>query len=139
MNPAPSAGCCWACRQSAASTRFWGAVSDSPVCPCSPTTYLSHCNRIVGLPSSTTADALLSATGKKSGLKQGAAWKMGAQRTIECRHVDGDSMKLAVQVGQGVGGQGVVRGCVHKPGVVLQSSELLHCHCVVTCTALAFG
>jgi hypothetical protein len=54
--------------------------------------------RIVGLPSSTTADELLSASGKKSGLKQGAAWKMGAERTLECRHLDGGRMKLAMQV-----------------------------------------
>lgn len=52
----------------------------------------------MGLPSSTTADTLLSASGKKSGLKQGAAWKMGAQKTIECKHVDGGNVKLAVQV-----------------------------------------
>jgi hypothetical protein len=94
-----------------------------PACPPVP-----H-NRIVGLPSSTTADSLLSATGKKSGLKQGAAWKMGAQRTIECKHADGASMKLSVQVGLGgwvwEGGRWFGGGGVHKARVALHGFKVL--------------
>jgi hypothetical protein len=54
--------------------------------------------RMVGLPSSATAASLLAAGGKKSGMKQSAAWKMGPKTDLDVKHVDGGPMKIQMQV-----------------------------------------
>ena len=53
---------------------------------------------MVGLPRNTTGADLVSASGKKSMLKQGAAWKMGQPRDLNVTHMDGSTMKLQMQV-----------------------------------------
>lgn len=53
----------------------------------------------MGLPADTSAPDLLSSSGKKSMLKQGAAWKTGPVRTLETTHMDEAPLNLQVQVG----------------------------------------
>jgi hypothetical protein len=71
-----------------------------------PAAVAAVCFRMVGLPNSTTGADLLSASGKKSMLKQGAAWKMGPPRSLDVSHVDGGNMKLQMQVNLGMQGVG---------------------------------
>eukprot|EP00883_Tetradesmus_obliquus_P002715 jgi/Sobl393_1/12921/SZX78204.1 len=52
---------------------------------------------LVNLPAGTGAADLLSASGKKSMLKEGAAWKTGPVRTCEARHMDEAKLKLSMQ------------------------------------------
>jgi hypothetical protein len=58
----------------------------------------------VNLPAGTGAADLLSASGKKSMLKEGAAWKTGPLRTCEAKHMDEAKLKLQIQVRGGEGG-----------------------------------
>lgn len=72
-------------------------VNPDPAMCCPPLPFLSCCS-LAGLPAGTQASDLLSGAGKKSMLKEGAAWKTGPIRTCEARHLDEGTMKLQMQV-----------------------------------------
>jgi hypothetical protein len=67
---------------------------------CVTASFLPICS-LVNLPAGTGAADLLSASGKKSMLKEGAAWKTGPVRTCDAKHMDEARLKLQIQVGAG--------------------------------------
>jgi hypothetical protein len=54
---------------------------------------------LAALPIGTTSAQLLTSGGKKSMLKQGAAWKMGQVQVLDIQHQDMTPLKLRMQVG----------------------------------------
>lgn len=59
---------------------------------------LSLCCSLLSLPSTATAADLLDKSGKKSQLKQGAAWRIGPVKNLEAYHTDLGALKMQIQV-----------------------------------------